>query len=374
MIQLPASPQDSPNNANPEPLSLDLSAMTAIGRHNRENAAAAALLCMALELPSLSPSLIQQALPSLTPPPHRMQLGEGRKIFREQRMDLWHTGSEKQFSSHCLQQTRPNLIPPLRRTQLGEERIIPLQNMNTLQRIITIGKLSSNKHCEVGPLVCAGRSCMPNHFSKTVLQFVSFKECQRVLTLRLVECMSLCPCIRPVHTDEWGVQWINDSKATNVESTLVGVAGLMFSSPNTQSPQEGNQGEGDSNGEIRREGTELDSAPTAAATHPSSCGNPTDTGSPTAAVQKSSADVNKPGQARLPPGAVVLLGGIAKVLKSSDGGNNGAAGGLGFWQLVEPLNCQKAVVTVREEIECGFYGPTRDGVYLSSTISRCVWS
>ena len=82
-IQLPASPHVTPNNPNPKPLRLDLSAMTAIGRHNRENAAAAALLCMALELPSLSPSLIQQALPSLTPPPHRMQLGEKLEIDRE---------------------------------------------------------------------------------------------------------------------------------------------------------------------------------------------------------------------------------------------------------------------------------------------------
>ena len=174
-----------------------------------------------------------------------------------------------------------------------------------------------------------------------------------------------------MHTDEWGVRWINDSKATNVESTLVGVAGLTFSRPNTQPGQEGDQIK---EGSGKEEHSENGLPSTAAAAHPSSSGHPTQGGNasgsdsqvnsgsipcsgestepfePTMAVQGSGVDASKPGQARPAPGAVVMLGGIAKVLKSSSGGEGSAAAGLGFWQLVALLDRQRAVVTVSGEV------------------------
>ncbi|CAI5522485.1 unnamed protein product, partial [Closterium sp. Naga37s-1] len=57
-------------------LALDLSALQAVGRHNAENAAVAALLCLALGMESSGVRLdgVQIAVKVLQPPPHRMEL------------------------------------------------------------------------------------------------------------------------------------------------------------------------------------------------------------------------------------------------------------------------------------------------------------
>ncbi|CAI5937087.1 unnamed protein product, partial [Closterium sp. NIES-65] len=57
-------------------LALDLSALQAVGRHNAENAAVAALLCLALGMESSGVRLegVQNAVKVLQPPPHRMEL------------------------------------------------------------------------------------------------------------------------------------------------------------------------------------------------------------------------------------------------------------------------------------------------------------
>ncbi|CAI5508399.1 unnamed protein product [Closterium sp. Naga37s-1] len=57
-------------------LALDLSALQAVGRHNAENAAVAALLCLALGMESSGVRLdgVQSAVRVLQPPPHRMEL------------------------------------------------------------------------------------------------------------------------------------------------------------------------------------------------------------------------------------------------------------------------------------------------------------
>ncbi|CAI5495797.1 unnamed protein product, partial [Closterium sp. Naga37s-1] len=57
-------------------LALDLSALQAVGRHNAENAAVAALLCLALGMENSGVRLegVQRAVKVLQPPPHRMEL------------------------------------------------------------------------------------------------------------------------------------------------------------------------------------------------------------------------------------------------------------------------------------------------------------
>ncbi|CAI7807479.1 unnamed protein product [Closterium sp. NIES-54] len=59
-------------------LTLDLSTLQAVGRHNADNAAVAALLCLALGMESSGVRLdgVQSAVRVLQPPPHRMELGE----------------------------------------------------------------------------------------------------------------------------------------------------------------------------------------------------------------------------------------------------------------------------------------------------------
>ncbi|CAI7866751.1 unnamed protein product, partial [Closterium sp. NIES-53] len=57
-------------------LTLDLSTLQAVGRHNADNAAVAALLCLALGMESSGVRLdgVQSAVRVLQPPPHRMEL------------------------------------------------------------------------------------------------------------------------------------------------------------------------------------------------------------------------------------------------------------------------------------------------------------
>lgn len=102
------------------------------------------------------------------------------------------------------------------------------------------------------------------------------------------------------------MRWINDSKATNVESSLTGIAGLTF--PATESLAR-------SGDDSRRTSDSKD--------------------------QGEQQDDSK----RMPAGAVVLLGGIAKEIKS--GFSQNGSGGLGFHLLARPLNTQRAVITVR---------------------------
>ncbi|GJP34725.1 hypothetical protein CLOM_g19133 [Closterium sp. NIES-68] len=81
LLQLPCSRSDASSGdaggcAFPAPLTLDLSPLGAVGRHNAENAAVAALLCLALGLEGSGVSLegVQSAVKVLRPPPHRMEL------------------------------------------------------------------------------------------------------------------------------------------------------------------------------------------------------------------------------------------------------------------------------------------------------------
>jgi hypothetical protein len=58
----------------PEAL-LDLSILRCLGAHNAHNAGTAALLALSLGL-GLTEEDVQRALPTLQPPPHRMEIGE----------------------------------------------------------------------------------------------------------------------------------------------------------------------------------------------------------------------------------------------------------------------------------------------------------
>lgn len=53
---------------------LDLSSLKAVGTHNAHNAGTAALLALGMNL-GLDQDVVQNALPKLQPPPHRMEIG-----------------------------------------------------------------------------------------------------------------------------------------------------------------------------------------------------------------------------------------------------------------------------------------------------------
>jgi len=70
----PAPPGESPGARE---VCLDLGGLRALGQHNRENAAAAALLVLALPGVGATPEGLQRAVGTLEPPPHRMQAVAG---------------------------------------------------------------------------------------------------------------------------------------------------------------------------------------------------------------------------------------------------------------------------------------------------------
>jgi UDP-N-acetylmuramoylalanine-D-glutamate ligase len=70
----PAPPGESPGARE---VCLDLCGLQALGQHNRENAAVAALLVLALPAAGATPEGLQRAVGTLEPPPHRMQAVAG---------------------------------------------------------------------------------------------------------------------------------------------------------------------------------------------------------------------------------------------------------------------------------------------------------
>ena len=70
----PALPGEPPGARE---VRLDLGGLRALGQHNRENAAVAALLVLALSGAGATPEGLQRAVGALEPPPHRMQAVAG---------------------------------------------------------------------------------------------------------------------------------------------------------------------------------------------------------------------------------------------------------------------------------------------------------